>query len=417
MLIDRYLPPSDSVVFHAAVITAGVERTYTALRRFDFFQVPLVRLPNLMRLWPERLWRRLRGRAPLPPAPQRVMLEDLLAMKSFDVLAEEPGRELVLGSVGRFWTRDFGRVPFTRETFATLAPPDCGKIGWSLRVEPYGEHRSLVIVDVRVSTTDAAAHAHFRRYWRGVGTAVRWMTRSSIARVKKALERTVVPQEVSGPALLLERQLPAFDKVQLFLRRVTADAARTYDAARRVDQLMSQDPVNRVFGAVRDAPRRLAARLGLRASRRAVPESATTPFLLLDERPGEEYVVGLIGRFWEAGVGLVPFTPKGFKAFHTPGYAKVALNYAVRALSPGTTLLISEIRTALTDAEALRHFNRRYWWWLAPFAYGVMRRPLTLIQRAAEFWPTRRLWPARALLPARAPVLFSRPIERLTPLV
>jgi hypothetical protein len=59
MLIDRLLPLTDSLVSLPILVATSPERAYAELRRLDLFRLPAVRLPNLMRLWPERLWLRI----------------------------------------------------------------------------------------------------------------------------------------------------------------------------------------------------------------------------------------------------------------------------------------------------------------------------------------------------------------------
>lgn len=81
---------------------------------------------------------------------------------------------------------------------------------------------------------------------------------------------------------------------------------------------------------------------------------------LLDERPGEEIALGLVGKFWRPVISYVGVSSAEFKAFSEPGYAKHVYSLGVRELDGGTTLLRGEMRVATTDAHARRWF-RRYW--------------------------------------------------------
>jgi hypothetical protein len=55
-------------------------------------------------------------------APERFGFDQLLS-NGFEIIAEEPGREPVLGFVGRWWQRDFGRWIGVRSNSAGLTGP------------------------------------------------------------------------------------------------------------------------------------------------------------------------------------------------------------------------------------------------------------------------------------------------------
>jgi hypothetical protein len=93
-------------------------------------------------------------------------------------------------------------------------------------------------------------------------------------------------------------------------------------------------------------------------------------FILLGERPGEEVVVGAIGRFWSP-FGNKPRVIDDFAAFVEPGYAKAALNFTVRPERQGSRIT-TETRIAGTDAEATRKFRR--YWLLIRLGSGAIRR-------------------------------------------
>jgi hypothetical protein len=101
-------------------------------------------------------------------------------------------------------------------------------------------------------------------------------------------------------------------------------------------------------------------------------------FMWLDERPGEELVVGAIGRFWSP-FGNKPRVVDAFAAFDEPGYAKAALNFSVRPEGGGSRIT-TETRIVGTDAEATRKF-RRYWLLIRPGSGAIRRSWLKAIRR------------------------------------
>ena len=83
-------------------------------------------------------------------------------------------------------------------------------------------------------------------------------------------------------------------------------------------------------------------------------------WVLLAERPGEEIVLGLVGKFWRPVIEFADVARADFAAFAEPGYAKTIYDLRVRPLDDGRTLLSGLMRTATTDERARRWF-RRYW--------------------------------------------------------
>jgi hypothetical protein len=107
-------------------------------------------------------------------------------------LAELPGREIVLGSVGRPWRPDYGPVHLAPSSFASFADPGFAKIAWSWMVKPIGSGQTLLVVEWRTRLTDADARAHFRRYWAIVSRGVRLLTRVALSRIKLDCERMIM---------------------------------------------------------------------------------------------------------------------------------------------------------------------------------------------------------------------------------
>jgi hypothetical protein len=83
-------------------------------------------------------------------------------------------------------------------------------------------------------------------------------------------------------------------------------------------------------------------------------------WILLGERPGEEIVLGLVGKFWRPVIQYAQVSPASFTDFDEPGYAKTIYDLSVRTLPDRRSLLAGLMRTATTDEHARRWF-RRYW--------------------------------------------------------
>jgi hypothetical protein len=106
-------------------------------------------------------------------------------------------------------------------------------------------------------------------------------------------------------------------------------------------------------------------------------------FVLLEEQPGRELVLGLVGRFWRLDGGIVRMTAETFGSFDAPGYARAVWNFTVAPAGEGTVQLATETRVRCTDAAARRRFLR-YWRLVAPFSGLTRMEMLRVVRRDAE---------------------------------
>jgi hypothetical protein len=105
------------------------------------------------------------------------------------VLAEVPGREVVMGAATQPWLPDVVFRPLPPEEFATFCEPDYVKIAWTLRADPVSATDSIFRTETRVTTTDGPARAKFRRYWAFVAPGVILIRRLSLGPLKADAER------------------------------------------------------------------------------------------------------------------------------------------------------------------------------------------------------------------------------------
>ena len=146
-------------------------------------------------------------------------------------------------------------------------------------------------------------------------------------------------------------------------------------------------PFMRMMGQLRQLPVRIAAipqKAAPPASEALTGEQYRDAFLLIDEEPGVEFVIGMIGKFMSpTQMEFRRFDPPDFAAFAEPGYGKVAVNFLVLPYGTGRSLLCTETRTATTDTISASRFPP-YWKVIGPFASYIMRHWLTLAKQHAE---------------------------------
>ena len=191
-----------------------------------------------------------------------------------------------------------------------------------------------------------------------------------------------------APPLLIDQFLPRYDFAVVHASVLPARPEACYRAALGADLL--RDPVIRTLLGIRALPQRLADRFARRHG--AAPAAAEPPrtfrlgdmvrygWIVLDEEPNVELVLGQIGRPWKsAGTSSgPPVEPAAFAAFDRPGFAKIAANLKVESYGAIASILTIETRIALTDPESLRRFTR-YWTIIRPFSALIRRIALRLV--------------------------------------
>jgi hypothetical protein len=117
------------------------------------------------------------------------------------VLADVPGREIVMGAVTQPWMADVVFRAIAPDHFALFDEPGYVKIAWTLRAEPVGDHEAMFRTETRVATTDPAARARFRRYWAFASpgiTAIRWLSLDPLKREAERRARLEILPARSG---------------------------------------------------------------------------------------------------------------------------------------------------------------------------------------------------------------------------
>jgi len=172
--------------------------------------------------------------------------------------------------------------------------------------------------------------------------------------------------------VLIERFAAAYDVRETHAVTVEADADLSYRSVLGVDLVRSR--VIQILFRIRGLPTKGPL---------TVRDMTHLGFVVLDEDPGTEIVLGLVGRFWLARGGLRWVQASDFVGFSEPGYIKAAMNFRVESASPGRSTVTTETRVIATDPDSLRSFQR-YWVIVAPFSALIRRRMLSLIRKQAE---------------------------------
>ena len=176
-MLDKLLPLARLVEVDRVELGAPPARVWQLIRHENLARSPLVRALFAIRAIPERL----HGKR----EEARLCLDDLASSPGrpgFQILGEDPPREIVVGAIGKVWHLE---IPFVHvvgaEGFAAFREPGFVKVAWAIRLEPLGEDGSRLELEVRVDATDDDSFRHFRRYFRLIGPGSHFIRKTLLA--------------------------------------------------------------------------------------------------------------------------------------------------------------------------------------------------------------------------------------------
>ncbi len=183
--LDRLIPNARLVEVDRVDLAAPAEQVWRRVRHAGLAHSPTTRALFALRT--------LVDRGGETPAPARVKLDDMRSSAEhpgFQVLVDDPPREVAVGAIGQVWRLS---IPFVHVDgagdFLRFATPSYVKVAWAIRVSPLGPGRSHLEVEVRVTATDDASWRKFRRYFRLIGPASRFIRRSLLGALAREFGR------------------------------------------------------------------------------------------------------------------------------------------------------------------------------------------------------------------------------------
>lgn len=164
--LEQLIPHPRRLEIDHVDLAATPAQVWDLVRHGDLGQSPWTSALFALRTIPDRLVGRKVERAAL-----RIdQLVSTVARPGFQVLGEDPPREIAVGAIGKVWRL---AIPFVHvpdaAAYAAFAKPGFIKVAWALRVEPRGEWATRLSVELRVDATDDASWTKFVRYFRLIG--------------------------------------------------------------------------------------------------------------------------------------------------------------------------------------------------------------------------------------------------------
>jgi len=188
---------------------------------------------------------------------------------------------------------------------------------------------------------------------------------------------------------LIDEFLPRYDVVERHAARVRAPATTTYAALRTAD-LGSSWLVRLLLGlralpgAIRGGWEAVRALTSRRHSPITLAALVSHGFRVVAERPDDELLLGIEGRFWVPSGAVCADPADDFRhAQASPGTARAIWNFRVRAIGDGLTEVTTETRVQCADTRVRLRFLP--YWMLVRAGSGLIRRSmLQSVRKAAE---------------------------------
>jgi hypothetical protein len=180
-LLDRFLPAYEIVERHQIRVAAPAAVTLDVARHADLQASPVVR--TIIRAREIIL-----GSTPGDRPPLHGLLAETQSL-GWGVLADVPGREVVVGAVTKPWEANVTFRALPPDQFAAFNEAGYVKIAWTIRVDPITAAESVFRTETRAIATDPNARIRFRRYWAFLSPGIIVIRWALLGPVKTEAER------------------------------------------------------------------------------------------------------------------------------------------------------------------------------------------------------------------------------------
>ena len=189
-LLDDVMPVYDVNEFHELWMPCEPAAAYEAALAVRAREVRLLAPLMAVRMLPHAL---LRRRNPAKGGARSLI--DAFLAAGFMRLAEEPGSELVLGAIGRFWSVT-GNAPLksvrTREDFVGFNEAGYARAATNLAFEG-ARGGTRVSTETRIVGTSPDASRRFRAYWTLIRLGSGVIRRSWLAAIRRRASSPASP--------------------------------------------------------------------------------------------------------------------------------------------------------------------------------------------------------------------------------
>ena len=180
--LDEFAPVYQFNEVHRIHARASRNRAYRAIKEVTADEILLFRTLTWLRRFGQP------GPESILNAPERLPLLEVATRTTFLLLAEEPEREVVVGTLVLAPAGVQIKAQPTPEDFKALDAPGFAKATMNFRLEDVGTDTCLVTTETRVYATDAAARRRFAAYWRVIHPGSGLIRRMWLRAIKRRAE-------------------------------------------------------------------------------------------------------------------------------------------------------------------------------------------------------------------------------------
>lgn len=188
--IQSFLPDPRHTEVNRIFVEAKPDIAWEAIRHFDGASISWIKLLFRLRDVPNIIL----GKSH-PDADDHIGIDQIAkAGTGFHILNEIPGKEVIIGSIGRFWQPHiiFKEVPV--EDFESFDEAGWGKLAWSITVEPY-LHGSTICLELRTTATDDDSWHRLQRYYRVIGIGSKFIRGTLMSHYEAQLKKMKFPED------------------------------------------------------------------------------------------------------------------------------------------------------------------------------------------------------------------------------
>ena len=180
LLIEHYIARPEHRTRHEVVIRAPADLVFKLACEMDMQAHPVARAIFWLR-------EKLMKASPRPRVARGLVAET--KSLGWGVLAERPGRELVMGAVTEPWEANVTFRAVRPEQFVEFAEPGLVKIAWSLEAEALAPAVTRLATETRVLPIGEVARQRFERYWRRFRPGILMLRLLMLPRLRRDAER------------------------------------------------------------------------------------------------------------------------------------------------------------------------------------------------------------------------------------
>ncbi len=178
---------------------------------------------------------------------------------------------------------------------------------------------------------------------------------------------------VSFAMSLIDYYAPRFQYRETHRIHIYAPEAKIMNAI--LTHQAINDPLVRNMLSLRTLPSRLWQKISLGTAETS--SFGIDSFTVLGQDHHKELALGLIGRFWRPGFGLIrPGTAAAFHAFEQKGVAKLVMSYRLECVDPVKQEICLTTQTRIFCPDLGSQFWCGFYWLSIRLGSGIIRRRL-----------------------------------------